>query len=149
MPAHPFLGCSQILEGRLLSKWATRFGELIRPWLNRNCVIIMSILTMKTKAHKPTFVGSITPSFRRLRIALSKWLWPKTIKQGELFTIIRWLRDGRPWIDGSWVGETLRADIVDGPRISFSVLREFCDPPRWERVRTVQLIPDHNCDLLP
>ena len=82
---------------------------------------------------------------RKLRFWLAKKIWPKEVKQGELFIIIRHLRDGKPSGDGSWVGETCRADIVDGIRISFSVHNRWKAYPHFERIPTLWLVPGKNC----
>lgn len=86
---------------------------------------------------------------RKLRLDLAKWIWPKEVKQGDLFTIVRNLRQGIPSTDGSWVGATLRADIVDGDRIGFSELKPYFSPTRFDRVGSYWLIPGVNCVVKP
>lgn len=94
--------------------------------------------------------ASISNTIRKIRLKLALWLWPKDVRQGELFTITRHLRpDGTPTQDGSWVGKTLRADKVDGDRIGFSELNEWSTPPRYDRVASIWLVPGKNCLVKP
>lgn len=87
-------------------------------------------------------------TIKQLRLKLANWIWPKEVKQGELFTIIRHLRsDGQPSTDGSWCGDTLRADVVDGDRISFSTHDEHM-PGRFYKV-SHWLIVNQNCIVRP
>ena len=84
-------------------------------------------------------------NMKKIRLRLAKWLWPKDVCQGDLFTIVRWLRDGKPIADGSWIGQTCRADKVDGDRISFSVF--CCHVNRYKPVKSIYLIPGINCEV--
>lgn len=87
---------------------------------------------------------------RKIRLALAKWLWPKDVKQGECFTIVRHIRiGGELTTDGSWVGDNLRADVVDGDRILFSQLNEYGSPPEYEKVWGHPLMPGINCIVKP
>ncbi len=85
---------------------------------------------------------------KKLRLILAKWLWPKEVKAGELFTIVNHLNaEGAPTRDGSWVGDTLRAEIVDGDRIAFSKHNEYGPVPRFDPVKGFWLLPGKNCTL--
>ena len=81
---------------------------------------------------------------------LAKWLWPKEVGQGELFTIVRHMSaDGTLTNDGSWVGKTLRAEFVDGDRIAFSELNEWATVPHFDHVANLWLVPGKNCLVKP
>lgn len=79
-----------------------------------------------------------------IRLKLAQWLWPKVVKRGDYFTIIRILQYGKPTNDGSWVGDTLRADSVQGDRVHFSQWQSYSK--RFAPVSHV-LIPGVNCEL--
>lgn len=91
-----------------------------------------------------SIVLSLDTFVRKIRLSLAKWIWPKTVKQGELFTIVRWNLD---YTENSWVGETLRADIVDGNRISFSKYNSYAQPPQWQKVKDYWLFPETKCTI--
>lgn len=91
-----------------------------------------------------------TNLIRRIRLALAKWLLPKDVREGELFTITRHLYvNGEANNDGPWVGDILRADRVEGDRIAFSVLRQYVSSPSGFEPVNYWLIPGKNCLVKP
>ena len=83
-------------------------------------------------------------TIRKIRLAIAKALWPKEVRQGDLFTVVRILRMGALTDDGSWVGKTLKAHRVDGDRIQFVELEWWNQKPcsHW-------LVPGVNCIVKP
>lgn len=79
-----------------------------------------------------------------LRLRLAMWLWPKTVRQGDYFTLTAILQFGKPCNDGSWVGHTLRADKVEGDRIHFSDWSRYAK--RFDPVGHA-LVPGVNCSV--